>query len=810
MPTVAATTCYEIIRRKWEIRGQVQGVGFRPFVYRLAMRHHLSGFVRNDSQGVTIEAQGRVDGVELFAQDLITHHPSLARFEAVNTHEIPLDGGGDRFVIFDSLGGTDTAVTTTSVTVDTVTCAECLTELLGPTDRRFRHGLINCTNCGPRYSIIRRVPYDRPNTTMASFPMCVACEREYRDVDNRRFHAQPIACHDCGARVDLVDVRGRTISNGEPIREAAARLQRGQIVAVKGIGGFHLATRADDDKAVARLRELKLRDAKPFAVMCATVDQARRLVHLGDQASEAMASEAGPIVLAERRSEASIARRVAPGNHRLGVMLPATPIHHLLFASQQSGFGPLVMTSANTTDDPLVIDNQEAVDRLAGVCDAILWHDRMIARPVDDSVLIDMGQREPLPIRRSRGYVPSTLKMPIVAGSDGLCVGGQLKCTITVVRDGLAVLSQHLGNLEHPLAFSNFQKTVGDLCDLLGTEPQWIAHDLHPAYLSTGYARQLAACRHIPLIGVQHHHAHAASLMAEHGRTEPMLAVVCDGVGYGDDAASWGGELLLADLAGFRRLARLRPMVLAGGDAAAKDIRRCGMALLYQAVGENFDHHPAAYRLVSDPGERRMLASMIKRGVCCVPSSSAGRLFDGVAALLGVCDHNSFESQAAMALESGASQVETEPRGDVSLFIIRDANTAQGVQEIDLSPLILQLLAWQGQGRPSAISAWVFHDQLAWAWEALVTAAAHRTGVRCVGLSGGVFCNELLTEILSRRLTRRGLRVLHHRVVPPNDGGLSLGQAAVAVARMHGTLKTPSIHAISDRVPERVVTQPEA
>ncbi len=782
MASRSTLTCSDTTRRQWKIRGQVQGVGFRPFVYRLAMCHGLSGFVRNDGHGVTIEAQGAAVDIERFTLALKAEQPTLVRFRTAVVCDIPPHGRWDSFAILDSQGSTDTHRHDAQITVDTATCNDCLAELLDPTDRRFGYGLINCTNCGPRYSIVRRVPYDRLNTTMAPFGMCAACEGEYRDASDRRFHAQPIACHGCGPVVQLVDPHGRMISSHEPIRETMARLQQGQIIAIKGLGGFHLSVRADDQEAVAKLRRLKQRDAKPFAVICGSLDQAQQLVQLSDRAAEAMASPAGPIVLARRQPETPVADDVAPQNHRLGVMLPSTPIHHLMFADQRHKLGPLVMTSANISDEPIVVDNHEALDRLGSVCDAMLWHDRLIERCVDDSVLLDMGPYEPLPIRRSRGYAPGTFSLPVAGGGDGLCVGGELKCTVAAVQDGQAVLSQHLGNLTHPLSFAYFKKATTQLNDLFGVEPRWIAHDLHPAYLSTGYARQLATKQGVPLISVQHHHAHAASLMAEHGITGPVLAVVCDGVGYGGDGTAWGGELMVADLVGFRRLARLRPMTLPGGDIAATDIRRCGLALLYQALGDGFDCHAAAKRLVAEPSERSMLTVMIKRGVSCVHCSSAGRLFDGIAALLGVCYHNSFESQAATALESCADRTKIDSTDGELLFVVH--HRGEGIQEIDLSPFVRQILVWRAQGQHTADIAWAFHDQLAAAWETVVTTAARQTGIRCVGLTGGVFCNELLARLLSGRLTGKGMTVLQHRMVPPNDGGLSLGQAAVAAARL--------------------------
>ncbi len=762
-----------MVRRLIQVRGQVQGVGFRPFVYRLAHRHHLAGFIRNDASGVTIEVQGSLQEVDLFQRALREERPQLAVVEDVAASALNCCGETGAFHIEPSREAGDQKA---RVTVDTALCPACLREMLDEENHRAGYGLINCTDCGPRYSIVRRVPYDRPNTTMAEFEMCPRCRGEYVDPLDRRFHAQPIACHDCGPQIQLLTADGKgKYEKQNAIDQAVALLCGGRIVAIKGLGGFHLACRAADEEAVGRLRKLKHRDAKPFALMCANLKQARQLVNLSDRAAEAMTSPACPIVLAGRREGGlEVSPQVAPGNHRLGVLLPYTPMHHLLFARGGEALGPLVMTSGNVSDEPLVIDNDEAAGRLGGLCDAFLWHDRGIHRCVDDSVLIDMGSQEPLPVRRARGYVPSVVKLPVEAAAPGLCLGGELKNTVAVVRQSDAILSHHLGNLTHPLAFEYFKRAVDDLCDLFDVRPQWVACDLHPQYLSSVYAREISHKVHAPLLSIQHHHAHAAAVMAEHGRTEPVLAVVCDGVGYGPDKTLWGGELLLAGLTDFRRLAHLRPLRLPGGDAAAKDTRRCALALLHQALGENFAEHPAARRLAPDDQERTVLSQMIRGNVNCIASSAAGRVFDGAAALLGLCQHNQFEAQAAMRLESAADGVSID--SSARLFEIEDGTPMQ----IDLSGLIRHLLE-EGRGVPE--SAALFHEQLAAAWEAVLAVQMQRTGISCVALSGGVFCNQRLSESLTRRLERRGMQVLRHRVAPPNDGGLSLGQAVIAAAR---------------------------
>ncbi len=772
------------LRRRWRILGQVQGVGFRPFVYRLAHQFELGGYVRNDARGVTVEAQGSAVQLKRFSRALDAERPPLALIDHVLVEELPPAAGPCpvRFQIRESNDGAAAELADDSgragVTVDSAVCSACLKEMSDPGDRCYRYGLTNCTDCGPRYTIIDRVPYDRRNTTMLGFPMCEDCRAEYTDPSDRRYHAQPIACHDCGPSVELVDPRGAPLP-GDPITSCAALLAGSKIVAIKGLGGFHLAVRADDERAVARLRRGKRRDGKPFALMSRSVEVAGGLVRLGGQAASLLGSAAAPIVLAPRRPGVAVAASVAPDNHRLGVMLPYTPIHHLLFTELDPAIGALVMTSANPSGEPLTINNDEAISRISGLCDAILWHDRPIRRRVDDSVYLDTGSGDPLPLRRARGLVPASLPLPVGGDVPGLCVGGELKNTVALVRDGRAVLSQHLGDLSYTPVFEHFTETIADLARLFDVQPKWIAHDLHPMYLGTSHAKALAKTLDIQLIGVQHHHAHAASVMAEHGETGPVLAVVCDGVGYGTDGTSWGGELLLADLTSFKRLAHLRPISLAGGDAAAHDTRRCGLALLHQVYGDDFVDHPAAITLVKDPDERRVLAGMLVRGINCTTSTATGRYFDGVASLIGLSIHNAFEAQAAMRVETAAYRCEM-PMSRGALFHIAGGDPGT----IDLSALIGAIVAGRACGVPAEALAALFHDQLAWALSDAVQDASRRLGVETVALSGGVFCNQRLTDCLTGRLSAGGLRVLVHGKVPANDGGLALGQAAVAAAQL--------------------------
>ncbi len=778
------TLSCNLIRRRWTIRGQVQGVGFRPFVYRIAREMNLGGFVRNQSSLVIVEAQGEEATLDRFWHAIDERHPQICRIDSVDCERIAIvDGSG--FQISDSAADTQHRPV---ITVDAAVCPDCVREMLDPADFRHRYALINCTNCGPRYTIIRAMPYDRVNTTMSRFRICEKCHQQYANPADRRFHAQPVACPACGPRVELVALhhgRGtetrRCAGQVDAICEAAGLLSAGKIVAIKGIGGFHLACRADSDAAVAELRRRKQRDAKPFAVMCANVEVARRLVQLGPAGERELTSPAAPIVLATIANRKSgISDRIFSGTHRLGVMLPYTPLHHLLFAELDRQVDVLVMTSANLTDEPLVKDNQDAIVRLAGIADAVLLHDRDIERSVDDSVVIDMGAGEKvLPIRRARGYVPQVIRLPFVPSclrgsvpvSQGLCVGGELKNTVAVVRGDEVILSHHLGDLKHTLAYGYFQKAIADLCQLLEVKPQWIAHDLHPGYLSTQWARKLGKMWDVPLIPVQHHHAHAAAVLAEHGVTEPALAVVCDGVGYGTDGMAWGGELLRVADGEFQRLGHLRSIRLPGGDAAARDTRRCAAGVMH-ALGRSIDGlFPSDQQVVVE--------AMLSSGRNCVTSSAAGRLFDAVAAILGVCDESTHEAQAAMALEALAFSGKTKSRKQKA-----EIGAAHGEILVDLLPLIAELGDRKLRGEAVADLAAEFHEEFCQAWAQAVQLASVRTGLRVAGLSGGVFCNEIVTKRLSELLREQGMTVLRHEVVPPNDGGIALGQAAVATAQV--------------------------
>jgi hydrogenase maturation protein HypF len=711
-------------RRRLRVSGVVQGVGFRPFVYRLAAAHGLRGFVLNDGAGVVIEAEGEPRALDAFAAALRDDAPSLAVVASVTAE--PLAPLGDRgFAIRASPDVAGTAL----IPADVATCDACLAELRDPADRRYRYPFVNCTLCGPRFTIVRAVPYDRPNTTMAGFPLCADCRREYEDPGDRRFHAEPIACPACGPRLTL------------PLDEAAAVLAAGGILAVKGLGGYHLACDAGDEHAVARLRERKARDEKPFAVMTADPEA---LADVTAEEAALLASPARPIVLVRRRADAAVADAVAPGTAWLGLMLPYTPLHHLLLDDVAR---PLVMTSGNRSDEPIAFADDEARERLAGIADAFCAHDRPIHRRCEDSVV-----RAGFPLRRSRGHVPSALPLPAPAVRPVLAVGAELKSTFCVARGGEAFVSPHLGDLDTELALRAFATDLELYLAMLGVAPDLVAHDLHPGYRSTAFAQERDGAE---LVGVQHHHAHAAACLAEHGEHGPALALVFDGTGYGTDGGIWGGELLRADLASFERVAHLEPVPLPGGEAAIREPWRMAAAYLERAG------RPVPF--ARWPEVRPVLR------VNAPPSAGMGRLFDAVAAILGVRERTSYEGQAAIELEQLAADAGADPypcRIDGGL--IRGADLVAAVHD-DLDA-----------GRDRAQVAAAFHEGVA---DAAARACVLAAEPRLVVLSGGSFQNLRLLQAVRRRLEDDGFRVLSHRRVPPNDAGISYGQAAVAAAR---------------------------
>lgn len=762
-----------VVRRRFTVTGVVQGVGFRPFVYRVATGLGLYGFVANDSSAVVAEVQGEAGRVAAFGRRLTAEAPPLARIDAVALAELAADPACRRdFTIAASRAACGA---TTPIPPDIAVCPDCVGELFDPGNRRYRHPFVTCTNCGPRFSIIQALPYDRPATTMASFAMCPVCAAEYHDPGDRRFHAQPISCPQCGPVLWFTDPSGRVSGSDAALAAAQRALAAGATVAVKGIGGYHLAAVAHDDTAVAALRRRKARDAKPFALLVRDLDTARRYARIDEQEAAALGSPARPIVLLRRLPDAPVADAVAPGSPLLGLMLPYSPIHHLLLAPVPGHRAPvpatLVLTSANRSDEPICYTADDALLRPGGpaaLCDAVLDHDRPIGLPCDDSVVRVIDGVE-LPIRRSRGYAPA----PVDLRRDGppvLAVGGQLKNTLCLTDGRRAFLSAHLGDMATPAAVRAFDRAAEQL-SAIRHRPARLAADLHPGYTTRGWAERHLDGR--PLELVQHHHAHVVALLAEHGRLgEPIIGVAFDGTGYGTDGTVWGGEILAVgpDSHRFTRAGHLRAVPMAGGDAAVRNPWRMALAQLF-AAGVDWDPDLPPVRAAS-PAERAALRSQLAGGVGSVPCSSMGRLFDAVASLLDVRHRVGYEAQAAAELEALAERA--EPAGALRFTVHRD-----GV--IDPTGLVRALVAAIRDGTAPAGLAAGFHQAVAVAVAEVVTQVAGP--VRLVGLTGGVFQNALLLRACRNRLTRAGFDVLTHRTVPPNDGGLALGQAAVATLR---------------------------
>jgi hydrogenase maturation protein HypF len=752
-------------RRRLRVRGTVQGVGFRPFVYRHAVSLALSGFVRNDAEGVLIEVQGSASAVAHLCRVLVERPPALARVDAVEERAVAWRGGDSGFRIEDSDAARPPGA---PVSVDTATCAACLAEVDDPTDRRFRYPFTNCTDCGPRYTIVRAVPYDRATTTMASFAMCAACRGEYEDPADRRFHAQPNACPACGPRLRLTDPDGSHRAEGDAaLAQAVSVITSGGTVAVKGVGGYHLAADATDAGAVRDLRRRKARDDKPFAVMVRHVGEASRLCHVDDAARHALSSPRRPVVVAPRRAGGAVVDAVvdavAPGLPDLGLMLPYSALHHLLVA----GCGrSLVMTSGNLSDDPIAHTDDDALRRLGPLVDAVLGHDRPIHVRCDDSVVRSTGGRTQT-VRRSRGYAPEPMRLPVPTHRPLLAVGAGLKNTVAVAKGSTVVPSHHIGDLEHLATYTSFLQAVEHLCALHGVAPELVVHDLHPEYLSTKYALDCG----LDAVGVQHHHAHIASCLAEHGRSDMVLGVAFDGLGLGTDGTLWGGELLLADLRGFERVGHLAPVGLPGGSAAVREPWRMAVSWVHAALGA--DAAGAVGRRL-DPRADRLLALLEGGGVRV--TTSVGRLFDAVAALVGIRSRSTYEGQAAIELEAAATSVGA---ADTPCYPM-EVSASGGVAVLDPRPLIAAVVKDTAAGVSPAVVAAGFHRGLATATAAVAAASAADHGVDTVVLSGGVFQNVRLSTALETALTRRGLRVLVHRRVPPNDGGISVGQAAVA------------------------------
>jgi hydrogenase maturation protein HypF len=772
------------IRTAVRVEGIVQGVGFRPFVYALATRLGLVGLVGNDVDGVFAEVEGAPEAVQEFLVSLERDAPPLARIERVTARPLVPDGGAGFAIAPSEPGGTRRAL----VSPDTATCADCLAELADPADRRYGYPFINCTNCGPRFTIIRDVPYDRPLTTMAGFTMCGRCAAEYHDPADRRFHAQPVCCLACGPQLSLLGPEGTEVS-GDPLAGAAGLLRRGQVLAVKGLGGYHLAVDAASESAATALRSRKYREDKPFAVMVADIGEARRLCEVGEAEEVLLTGARRPIVLLDRRAGPGIAAAVAPANRQLGMMLPYTPLHHVLLAAVGS---PIVLTSGNVSDEPIVYTDADALDRLRGIADAFLTHDRAIHVRTDDSVVRAFRGRPAL-LRRSRGYVPEPLSVRTAFRRPVLACGAELKSTFCLAKEGRAFISPHIGDLENYETLRSFTDGIDHFRRLFDITPELVAHDLHPDYLSTKYATALSG---VDLAGVQHHHAHIASCLADNDADGPVIGVAFDGTGYGTDGTIWGGEFLIADLTGFERAGHFAAVPMPGGAAAIRQPWRMAAAYLDAAALDAAALGAAAPRAAAlgaaalgtarqVPGQldvaRRNEANweavvqLARRGVNAPLTSSAGRLFDAVASIIGVRDAINYEGQAAIELEQLADPAE---RGSYRARI--SPGPPFQVAGTDLVQAVAEDLA-AGTDRP--VIAARFHHGVAGIIEECCAALRDQRGLTVVALSGGVFQNLLLCHEVADRLTARGFEVLVHSRVPCNDGGISLGQAVVAAAR---------------------------
>jgi len=755
------------VRRQIEVAGIVQGVGFRPYIYRLAIERHLSGNVSNNSSGVIIEVQGPLEAVEEFVQRLPHEAPPLSQITEVRVVELTCNGDRD-FRIVPSKRGEPIR---TLISPDVAVCDECLRELLDPKDRRHRYPFINCTNCGPRFTIVRDIPYDRPYTSMAQFRMCPACQAEYDDPLNRRFHAQPNACWDCGPQVELWDRQGRNTFSRDSIAEATAGLTAGMVVAIKGIGGFHLAVDATNPAAVALLRERKRRVEKPLAIMVPSLEVAGEYCELTASAVETLCSIQRPIVLLPKRPACDIAENVAPRNRELGVFLPYTPLHHLLFA--EGGFRALVMTSGNLSEEPIAIDNREAVERLQALADCFLVHDRPILLRCDDSV-IRVTAGKPRQLRRSRGFVP----VPVFLKKDVpsiLAVGGELKNTICLTKGKHAFLSQHIGDLENLESYRFFEEAVEHLERILEIDPEVIACDLHPGYFSTKWA---LSRKQVRLVGVQHHHAHIASCMAENHLEGEVIGIALDGTGYGTDGHIWGGEVLIAGYEGFRRAAHFDYVPMPGGDQAIREPWRMAVAYLYHHFGRGFLKLKLPFAASLEPPQIELVLRMMEQNLNSPKTSSCGRLFDAVAALVGIRSRVNYEAQAAIELEMAI-----EDDGDETAYAI-DLTLQHGVRLIETRRLFEQILTDLGRGLPVSTISRRFHNALIAVFTSLAESIRTESLLTRVCLSGGTFHNVYLLSGLQKRLAESGFEVFVQSQVPAGDGGLSLGQAMIAAHQL--------------------------
>ena len=764
-----------IKRQKILITGRVQGVGFRPAVNKLARELDLSGFVYNDTKGVTIELQGKENKINEFLARLQSDSdkPPLATIKTCNVTEIPVIEVEGKFTIqtSDSKG-----IPLSQVTVDIATCSDCLAEMADKEDFRCGYPFINCTNCGPRYSIVKNIPYDRPNTTMSVFKMCDKCAAQYTDIADRRFHAQPVACAKCGPAIRLMDKKGKTIEmlTDKAIAETARLLSAGKIIAIKGIGGFHLAADALNNKAVEKLRLRKKRDHKPFAMMTDSIEKIKKYTLVSNLAEHLLKSPQSPIVLLPKKRNCPIALSVAKGVNTYGFMLCYAPLHYLLFKQlNTTGTDVLVMTSGNISDEPLICKNETALERLGGIADAFLMHDREIFRQVDDSI-VHIIDKQPVLLRRARGYVPDPIFTEQSCRHEIFAAGADLKNTFCFTKKNQFICSEHIGDLEDAEVYHHYINSIEHLRKLFEVKPEVMACDLHPGYLSTHYAFSQSGLK---IISIQHHWAHIASVLAEHGLNGPVIGLSADGTGYGTDGAVWGCECLIASLEKFERLGHLAYYELAGADKASKEAIRPVLGLLKKTYGDDFNIDKFGWlldRIEADANKQRIILEQIEKQINTVQTSSLGRVFDAVAAMLGLGGYNNFEAQLPMALEAAIAG-EIEEHYDFELI----KKISEPLQ-LDLGGMIKQIIPDIRAKKTISIISAKFHNCLAAGLLEMAKSARESTKLNTVALSGGVFCNRYLTIRCIKLLKKAGFTVLFNRDVPSNDGGISLGQAAIA------------------------------
>lgn len=756
------------------VRGTVQGVGFRPFIYNLACRFGVTGTVSNTCEGVVIKAVAENDSLDAFIRAISEKHPPLACISSVDTSFLSVELVPEDFSI---LASSITDRATTSIPPDSALCDDCLRELIDPADRRFHYPFINCTNCGPRFTIVESIPYDRPGTSMKTFAMCPACEKEYNDPTDRRFHAQPNGCAVCGPHICLYSAKGTLVEVQDVIASTVDHLGHDKIVAVRGLGGFHLAADGCSVRAVTQLRKRKNRPYKPLAVMVANLDILREFCYFSKQEEQLLVSPQHPIVLLKRKTSSGLAANIAPGITDVGVMLPYTPLHHLLFR-QEGCPAALVMSSGNTSGSPICTENKDALEHLETIADFFLLHNRDIVTRVDDSV-VKVINGNPTIFRRARGYTPSPLAVPWQLPKILGC-GAELKSTFCLGRDRLSFLSQHVGNLTNLESCDFYTESIEHMKGLLQFEPEAVACDLHPDYMSSHYARQL----NTPLYRVQHHHAHAVAVMAEHGIDQPVLAVILDGSGYGPDGTIWGGEILEADLTSYSRLGHLSHLHLPGGDLAATEPWRMALSAIYSVSGEeglHMDQLPRSLKHL-DPASVEVIRSMLEKNFNSPLTSSCGRLFDSVAALLGICQHNSYEGQAAMELETLAKRAVTSSWSDEILPSHHKNNPRSLIErneilELNSQEIVKAVLDGLTRGDTASVIALQFHNLLISSITLLIQRLSRLTGINRVVLSGGCMQNSLLLEGLFNTLSSKTFQVYTGQKLPVNDGAISFGQA---------------------------------